>query len=112
MNSFFPIFWLVILVLSLLTRAAGGRGKKSSGAAAKSAPAPKKAQTRGPELPLRRRAKDDDCDYGDVNHQYSHESERRIRQLDGYLKAGLIDKKEYAQMLARYQKAERDFERY
>ncbi len=109
-SSFFPIFWLVIIILSIISRSRTGGTKKSSGT---NPAAPRTARPREPELPLRsRKAKDDDCDYGEANHKFSHESEGRIRQLDSYLKAGLIDKKEYAQMLARYKKAEIDFEKY
>ena len=103
-TTVFPIFWLVILVLSIIGRSAGSKGKKSSGSAAPTAPRTNRSFTRN--------SREDDCDYGEVNHKYSHESESRIKQLDSYLKAGLIDKKEYAQMLARYKKAERDFENY
>ena len=107
MNAVFPIFWLVILVISILSKGAASK-KGSSGSVAK-APAPR---TQGSDRTLRRQTKEDDCDYGEINHKFSHESEGRIKQLDGYLQAGLIDKKEYAQMLERYKKAERDFERY
>jgi uncharacterized membrane protein len=113
MNSVFPIFWLVIIVLSILSKSKTTGGKKTSGSAGTKTAPTRTTPTRGPELPLRgRKAKDDECDYGEANHKYSHESESRIKQLDSYLKAGLIDKKEYAQMLARYRKAEIDFERY
>ena len=104
-TSVFPIFWLVILLLSIIGRSTGKKKSKSSSGSA-AAPTPRINRD------YARKSKDDDCDYGEVNHQYSHESEGRIKQLDSYLKAGLIDKKEYAQMLARYKKAEQDFERY
>ena len=105
-TSVFPIFWLVILVLSIIGRGSAAKKKTgSSGSAA--APAPRINRDYA-----RKSKEDDDCDYGEANHKYSHESEGRIKQLDSYLKAGLIDKKEYAQMLARYKKAEQDFEKY
>ena len=112
MNSVFPIFWLVILVLSIIGRGAGAKKKKSaSGSSGAASQTPSAVPVRQTGAAARRKAADD-CDYGDVNHKYSHESEARIKQLDSYLQAGLIDKKEYAQMLARYRKAEQDFENY
>lgn len=55
-----------------------------------------------------RTAREEECAYGEVNHRYSHNSDRRVAQLNSYLKAGLIDKKEYAQMLERYRRMDRE----
>ena len=50
----------------------------------------------------------DECLYGEENHRYSHNSDRRVAQLKGYLEAGLIDRKEYGEMLERYTRMDRD----
>ena len=65
-----------------------------------------------PSLANRHSKKDDDCDYGEVNHQYSHQNDKRVAQLKGYLEAGLIDKKEYNEMLERYTRQDRLYDSY
>lgn len=96
----FP-FYLVIVWLALVfaivittTRIAAKQKQKQSGSV------PRPAAT------VRRRSAhaDDDCEYGDANHEYSHQNDRRLQQLNGYLKAGLIDQKEYREMLERYRR--------
>ena len=42
------------------------------------------------------------CVYGAENHEYSHEEERRVAQLDNFLKNGIIDRAEYQVLLKRY----------
>lgn len=104
-SSFLPFF--ILLIISSLLRGSGGKDKKKGanpGGQTPARPAAPAAKTRAPA----RRAAKDDCEYGEVNHQYSHSVERRTAQLDGYLKAGLIDKKEYNQMLERYKRMDRD----
>ena len=95
----FP-FYLVIVWLALVfaivittTRIAAKQKQKQSGSV------PRPAAT-----VRRRSAHDDDCEYGDANHEYSHQNDRRLQQLNGYLKAGLIDQKEYREMLERYRR--------
>lgn len=44
----------------------------------------------------------DDCDFGDINHAYSHDHEQRLEQLKSFLKNGLIDKKEYQTLVEKY----------
>ncbi len=111
---------VLIYVISVMVKAASqnknGKKKGASSPAAKNgagrpAAAPGKSfEARPvPTLHLGRKHSDDDCEYGEVNHQYSHTSEKRVRQLDGYLAAGLIDKKEYRQMLERYSRMEEQF---
>ena len=46
--------------------------------------------------------KEEDCDYGEVNHRYSHDTQRRLEQLDGFLKSGLIDREEYRVLYRKY----------
>ena len=97
--------WFIIMLVYIVVAVmrAGKKPAKSSSRQAGVSPPSKTAvpATPSPVKKLGRRAKDD-CEYGEVNHNYSHDGDRRVAQLDGYLKAGLIDKKEYAQMLERY----------
>ncbi len=58
----------------------------------------------------RRKDVDDEFDYGQASHRYSHVSDKRVEQLKSYLNAGLIDKKEYQQMLERYSREENCFD--
>ena len=84
------IVWLVVVlsIVIVTTRIAAQQKKNAS--------APRRA--------LRRTARDDDCEFGDTNHEYSHQNDRRLQQLNGYLKAGIIDQKGYREMLERYRK--------
>ena len=104
--SFFII--LIIYIVGVVLRAARKK-KGASSTAAKTVPA---AKSPAPIFSKRRGHKDDDCEYGEINHQYSHASERRVAQLQGYLEAGLIDKKEYAQMLERYTRQDQIYSDY
>ena len=105
-SSFLPILFL--LIFSILSRG-NGKGKKTDAKTGSPAPARPAAPASGrTRVSARRASKDDDCEYGEVNHQYSHSVERRTAQLDGYLKAGLIDKKEYNQMLERYKRMDQE----
>ena len=109
---------LIIYIVSISLRAGRKKGGSSSAArpGAKPASSPGPAPSARAAAPARvwnrRAAKDDDCEYGEVNHQYSHASERRVAQLKGYLEAGLIDKKEYAQMLERYTRQDQAYGDY
>ena len=42
------------------------------------------------------------CDYGELNCDYSHDYQRRVEQLNAFLKNGTIDKAEYNVLLERY----------
>ena len=109
-SSFLPILFL--LIFSILSRG-NGKGKKTDAKTGSPAPARPAAPASGrTRASARRASKDDDCEYGEVNHQYSHDSQRRAQQLKGYLEAGLIDKKEYAQMLERYTRQDKIYEEY
>ena len=44
------------------------------------------------------------CDYGEDNCEYSHDEQRRIKQLNDFLKNGTIDREEYKVLLERYRK--------
>ncbi|MBQ3275551.1 MAG: hypothetical protein IJH47_00650 [Oscillospiraceae bacterium] len=92
----FPIqlvfVWLfIVLAIVIGTRKAAAKQQQKKGAA---------PVRRAPAV-TRRNAHDDDCAYGEVNHEYSHQDDRRLQQLEGYLKAGLIDQMEYREMVAR-----------
>ena len=71
----------------------------------------KNADARRSPTAARRSARDDDCAYGEANHEYSHQDDRRLQQLQGYLKAGLIDEKEYREMIQRYSEQEHWYDR-
>ena len=43
-----------------------------------------------------------DCDYGELNCDFSHDYESRVSQLDSFLKNGLIDRAEYNVLLKKY----------
>ena len=44
------------------------------------------------------------CEFGKANHEFSHDANRRITQLDGFYKDGLIDRKEYELLKQRWSK--------
>ena len=114
MSRAIPTFVLFIIYIVLIilrsAKKTGASGKTSTPAQA--APRADRPTPTIPVLARRRGHKDDDCEYGEVNHQYSHDGNRRVQQLKGYLEAGLIDKKEYAQMLERYTKQDQAYENY
>ena len=49
------------------------------------------------------------CDYGDYNCDYSHDYESRMKQLDDWLRFGIIDKAEYKVLADKYR---RNFEEH
>ena len=113
--STFVIILIYVLMISLRAGKAGKKKNSSSGASSAGGTAAARPDRPTPTIPsLARRSsrRDDDCEYGEVNHRYSHQSERRVAQLDGYLKAGLIDKKEYAEMLERYTRQDKIYDTY
>lgn len=50
-------------------------------------------------------AQEDHCDFGSANCGYSHDRERRLAQLDGFLKNGLISKEEYMILYEKFSKS-------
>ena len=86
------------------------RPQKKSGGKASSSDGPTSVVTRTAAPAAR--ARKADRDFGDVNHQYSHVNDKRVEQVNAYLKAGLIDKTEYRQMLERYTKEDQQFTDY
>ena len=105
------VIFVIIYILAIVLRGAR-KPKSSSSTAAKPAPTTGRTAAAAPALKTKRNRKDDDCEYGEINHRFSHASDRRVAQLDGYLKAGLIDKKEYAQMLERYTRQDQIYQSY
>ena len=113
-SSFLPV--LIIYIIFIVLRAAGGKNKKAGQKTEKQTPARPTRTAAVSRAAAKAAGKpaawhpdaEDECVYGEVNHRYSHSSERRVAQLTGYLKAGLIDKKEYAQMLERYTRMDRE----
>ena len=124
MNASPLILVILYLVLNFFLR--GGAGKKKTAQKSEkqsgiSADGPTAAALRRngtedtavPERAARRTwrgKKQDDFDYGQASHAYSHLSQKRLEQVNSYLKAGLIDKKEYHQMLERYSREENCFD--
>ncbi len=105
------ILYFAILLLIFIIRAASTPGRKKNARKASPGGAGQRAVSPAPTAPVPARWKaDPECEYGEVNHAYSHENQARVAQLDGYLKAGLIDKKEYRQMLERYRRQEQYFD--
>ncbi len=102
-------FWVIVVSLIAIKKKKGA-SKQSSRSSAAGQAAPMRSSQAVPVRMPRRSAAADNCDFGDANHYYSHQYDRRIQQLEGYLKAGLIDQKEYREMLARYRKQMRDME--
>ena len=112
----FVLFLIYILVIVLRAGRRAGSANKKGGTAPTTPTAPTRPTADRPPptipAPARRHAKQDDCEYRGVNPQYSHDSQRRVQQLKGYLEAGLIDKNEYAQMLERYTRQDKIYEEY
>jgi len=42
------------------------------------------------------------CEFGKANHEFSHDAQRRIAQLEGFYKDGLIDRAEYELLKQRW----------
>ena len=84
--------------------------KKNQKSSTRGAVTPSRPTASAPMKRSAAKTEEHDCDYGNVNHEFSHRNEGRIAQLDGYLKAGLIDRKEYQQMLERYRRQEQYFD--
>ena len=126
MKNYSSLIFVLFILISTLLRSAGNKGKKSGTQAGKQSPGQPAVPGQTRRAPARasrpakasqaadadhtswRAAKEAECEYGDVNHRYSHSADRRVAQLNGYLKAGLIDRKEYSQMLERYQRMDRE----
>ncbi len=122
MSGILPIL-IIYFIFRFVLSAAGGKKGKNAGRRSAEKGTPAKPESRRavarPEpvqrTPVRekafspertRRRRDDNCDYGDINHQYSHDHQRRMEQLDSFLKNGIIDRAEYNVLKERYQRAE------
>lgn len=46
--------------------------------------------------------KQEPCEFGKANHEFSHDASRRIVQLEGFYKDGLIDRREYELLRQRW----------
>lgn len=46
--------------------------------------------------------KQEPCEFGKANHEFSHDTNRRIVQLEGFYKDGLIDRREYELLKQRW----------
>ena len=98
-RSILPVIFVVLLI-ALILRVVFGARRKAAKAASDSAGQPRRGFQ---SVPLRLFGKkEEDCDYGEVNHRYSHDTQRRLEQLDGFLKSGLIDREEYRVLYRKY----------
>ena len=110
MNGLFIVYAFVILAFAVGSILKGaGKGKPVSRRAGKSDAPPRAKNPAGGggfrEIVEKITGLDkeaEECEYGAENHEYSHEEERRVAQLDNFLKNGIIDKAEYQVLLKRY----------
>ena len=54
--------------------------------------------------PVTMAAKKEPCEFGKANHEFSHDANRRLSQLEGFYKDGIIDRKEYELLKQRWSK--------
>ena len=54
--------------------------------------------------PVTMAAKKEPCEFGKANHEFSHDANRRLSQLEGFYKDGIIDRKEYELLKRRWSK--------
>ena len=54
--------------------------------------------------PVTMAAKQEPCEFGKENHKFSHDANRRLSQLEGFYKDGIIDRKEYELLKQRWSK--------
>ena len=59
-----------------------------------------KAAKKLPAVPKKR----EPCEFGKINHEFSHDAGRRMIQLEGFYKDGLIDRGEYEFLKERWSK--------
>ena len=89
-----------VLSVALIAAAVIGALRRAAGAASEASWKPQRALQ---SVPLRLFGKkEEDCDYGEVNHRYSHDTQRRLEQLNGFLQSGLIDREEYRVLYRKY----------
>ena len=60
--------------------------------------AAKKAKAAMPVI----KKKQEPCEFGKANHEFSHDAAQRLAQLDGFYKDGLIDRAEYERLKQRW----------
>lgn len=99
--SRFPFLIILIIYFVIRTVINNAAAKKKSANAKTGAAAEPLRGTRV-NAPQRARRESAGFDYGRASHNYSHVSKKRLDQVNSYLQAGLIDKKEYYEMLERY----------
>lgn len=97
-RSILPVIF-VVLSVALIAAAVIGALRRAAGAASEASWKPQRALQ---SVPLRLFGKKEDCDYGEVNHRYSHDTQRRLEQLNGFLRSGLIDREEYRVLYRKY----------
>ena len=90
---------LGVLSVALIAAAVIGALRRAAGASTEASWKPQRALQ---SVPLRLFGRKEDCDYGEVNHRYSHDTQRRLEQLNGFLRSGLIDREEYRVLYRKY----------
>lgn len=87
-------FFVVILTLAIGVFAVWAAAKKTAQTKKKEQSLEERFTPRVSNIP--------DCDYGELNCDFSHDHESRISQLDSFLKNGIIDRAEYNVLLKKY----------
>ncbi len=87
-------FFVVILTLAIGVFAIWAAAKKTAQTKKKEQSLEERFTPRVSNIP--------DCDYGELNCDFSHDHESRISQLDSFLKNGIIDRAEYNVLLKKY----------
>ena len=87
-------FFVVILTLAIGVFAIWAAAKKTAQTKKKEQSLEERFTPRVSNIP--------DCDYGELNCDFSHDHESRVSQLDSFLKNGLIDRAEYNVLLKKY----------
>lgn len=87
-------FFVVILTLAIGVFAIWAAAKKTAQTKKKEQSLEERFTPRVSNIP--------DCDYGELNCDFSHDYESRVSQLDSFLKNGLIDRAEYNVLLKKY----------
>lgn len=87
-------FFVVILTLAIGVFAIWAAAKKTAQTKKKEQSLEERFTPRVSNIP--------DCDYGELNCDFSHDHESRVSQLDSFLKNGIIDRAEYNVLLKKY----------
>lgn len=87
-------FFVVILTLAIGVFAIWAAAKKTAQTKKKEQSLEERFTPRVSNMP--------DCDYGELNCDFSHDYANRVAQLDSFLKNGIIDRAEYNVLMKKY----------